>query len=182
MTVFTSEGSRKLAHQLDDLMERWKLRHEGDEVYENRIAKIATIDNVKPIVELEKFIVTQTIVSTLEKMNYDDLGKLLLESHQKGREIKAQMNEFTRSRGGDPNKNKWFVHAKYIMSCYGSLSQAVQAEMGKKHKSERKTTFTVVFIDVAEEMLDKETFSSVKAEADRRFKEIQRDEQARLGQ
>lgn len=168
--AYISDGSRNMAKNLNDLLDRWRLRHTKDEPKQSRLSGVANIPEIEEISPLEKFIVTDTITKKLSHMTRDDLGKLLFEVTQKQNDARAQINLFISKINGDPGKNRWYIEAAYVRDAYNSLSEAVRMEMGRKHKTEKAMTFTVVFINVAEEMLSKEQFLEIKQEADKRFK------------
>lgn len=182
--VLVSEGTRRMAHQLDDLLDRWRLSKSDDDSPPSILAAITKGDRPKPIAEIKKYVVADSMIAVLADMSWDELRKLHAEAISENNQAKVQIGVFqTQSR--DRKDFEWLQQARYIQSVYVSIIQAVQMEFGRRRKTpdgptQTQTTrkrkrmeysklFEREFIEVARAMLPEDTMNRLHDETHKRL-------------
>lgn len=144
VTLFVSQGSRDWAKHLDETMERWRIRNGVDSISSGHAIqkmKLPAFGNF--ISSLSKDVLLD-MKSDLDKINGD---------------IKQQLLEHYHSTEGGGNFD-WVESANYAKRECGRKSQEIQYHIAKL-KEQRKATFPVMFVNVAEQVLPKEKFLEI---------------------
>lgn len=158
VTAFVSEGTRRMAHQLDDLLERWNLRSSSDTEERYVLAQILEVGNIRPVVKKRKLFSNASVIAGMSKLSTEELTSLRLELDTRNNDAKLQIRHFNVQASGTKDF-EWLQQARNIQETYASLIQILQLESGKRKKSLKP--FGDIFVEVAEEILPIDLFNKV---------------------
>ena len=172
VSAFVSQGSRNWSRELDDTIERWRLRHDIAVRFPDQ-DKIATapksFSSGNPVVlrmsldQLSAYMAPISKEALLDlKMQIDTIraavvSKMQLEAAHKGYDNVVY--------------NIWYARAAKVKRICGAYSQAIQLELKRRsegEKSDRRklgNDFSHHFICVAKEILPDDIFLAIKTEA-----------------
>lgn len=133
MITTSSQGSRSMAHQLDDLLERWKLRRETDKPKRDIVAGIAKVRKVRPLYDTEATFEQEGAIAALADLKDTELVELRMEIQNNLLEVKLQRTAYVQEKR---NNMAWWREAETTRRAYVTLLDLVIAE-GRRRKEDR---------------------------------------------
>lgn len=146
VTLFVSQGSRDWARHLDDTMERWRVRHNADAISSGDVIQKMGLPAFRKVIASLSREALLDMKGDLDKINGD---------------IRQQLLEHYNSSGGFGNFD-WVESANYVKRECGRKSQAIQHHLTKLKEKEKKVSFPMMFVNIAEQILSKEQFLEIK--------------------
>ena len=151
--VFVGDATRRWAHDLDDLRDRWKIRREAP-----------TETEWMPVLQFS------SALDGLDDRSLQDIKARLLEIRrpiQKEQDRLARAHRF--GRGGD-NLETWekFHEIKSALASVGMHLLAVhdaQGRRGRRRKDERAREWERCFVEAAKQLLTPEQFAELETQA-----------------
>jgi hypothetical protein len=146
--VYVISGSRSLAHNLNDLRERWSLRREEPIKYE---------------------VPVKVFKQDIANMSKDDLVRLLADITTLKAKVKSTLErmKIKYSRGREDHTDDEYLDASGTDRSIGAHIQAINAVLAVR-RNDYKESLIKHFFDVCREKLSKEDFALVMDEANER--------------